>query len=75
MFFEPGREILVARNGEEVARLLQRLEPAAATEIGTRALQRARGTHEYLRRAEEVHHALQELSRSHGRSPLREVSA
>lgn len=75
LFFVPGQEILVARSGVEVARLLQGLEPAAAAETGRRALRRARESHDYLRRAQQVHKALQELAGSHSPSPVREVSA
>jgi len=74
MFFEPGKELLVARDGEEVARLLDGLEADRAAEIGAAALQRARRTHDYHRRAEELHHALQDLLRRHN-PPLRELSA
>lgn len=76
MFFQPDRELLVARNGEEVARILDRLDEAEAAEIGARALQRARCAHDYRHRAEEVHHALQDLRGSRSaRAPVRELTA
>ena len=75
MFFAPGREILVARDGEDVARVVSGLEKSEAAEIGARALQRARRTHDYQRRGEEVHHALQDLFRDHSAPPIRELSA
>jgi spore maturation protein CgeB len=75
MFFEPGREILVARDGDEVARLLNRLHMDEAAEIGARAMQRARRTHDYQHRAEEVHHTLQDLLCSSGRQPVKELHA
>jgi spore maturation protein CgeB len=52
-FFEPGEEILVARDGREVAELMRSITPAKAREIGLRALERARGEHTYARRAEQ----------------------
>jgi spore maturation protein CgeB len=57
-FFEPGREILVARSGEEVARLLRELSPARARSIGDAALRRVLAEHTYARRAELVEKAL-----------------
>lgn len=75
MFFEPGNELLVARDGEEVARLLCGLDAGEAAEIGARALQRARRMHDYRRRAEEVHHALQDLRGSRSANATRELTA
>jgi spore maturation protein CgeB len=53
-FFEPGREILVARNGQEVADLVSSLTPEAARRIGTAAFTRALNEHTYARRAAQV---------------------
>jgi spore maturation protein CgeB len=50
-FFEPGREILAAPDGEAVAELLASLTPARAREIGRAALNRALSHHTYDRRA------------------------
>jgi spore maturation protein CgeB len=75
MFFAPDRELLVARSGEEVAALLERLDQAEAAEIGARALQRARQAHDYRRRAEEVHLALQDLLCGARRQPAMELRA
>ncbi len=52
-FFEPGREILVARNGAEVAAFLAETSPADAGDIGRRALARALGEHTYAHRADQ----------------------
>jgi spore maturation protein CgeB len=52
-FFEPGEEILVARDGREVAELTRSITFAKAREIGLRALERARDEHTYARRAEQ----------------------
>lgn len=74
-FFEPGAELLVARDGEEVASLLDRLNAGEAAEIGDRAMQRARRVHDYRRRAEEVHHTLQDLLCGQAMQPVRELRA
>lgn len=57
-FLEPGRECLVARDGEEVSRYLQVLTPQRARSIGQAALKRILGEHTYARRAAEVEDAL-----------------
>jgi spore maturation protein CgeB len=54
MFFEPGREILVAESGPQVAEILARLTPDAARRIGAAARQRALAEHSYARRVELV---------------------
>jgi spore maturation protein CgeB len=53
-FLAPGEEVLVARDGGEVAELLEGLDPARAREIGEAALERALAEHTYDRRAEQV---------------------
>ncbi|HWE00833.1 MAG TPA: glycosyltransferase [Tepidisphaeraceae bacterium] len=58
MFFEPGAEILVARNGEEVAECLKSLTSKKAHAIGDAALCRALAEHTYEQRAEKVEEAL-----------------
>jgi spore maturation protein CgeB len=50
-FFEPDKEILIAKNGQEVAETLQTLTSAAARAIGQAAYQRARRDHTYTERA------------------------
>lgn len=57
-FFEPGSEILVARNGDEVAEHVDSLVPEAAKWIGRAALRRARAEHTYARRAEQLEQVL-----------------
>lgn len=54
LFLEPGAEVLVARDGQDVAELLQGLSPEKANRIGQAALRRALGEHTYSRRAMEV---------------------
>lgn len=51
-FFEPGKEILVAKDGEEVERILAELTPEKATEIGEAALKKVMAEHTYAHRAE-----------------------
>jgi spore maturation protein CgeB len=51
-FFTPGREILVASSGEEVADQLARLTPERARAIGAAARARAEAEHSYAKRVE-----------------------
>lgn len=53
-FLEPGREVLVAASGEEVAAHLATLTPERAGAIGAAALRRVRADHTYDRRAVQV---------------------
>lgn len=55
LFLKEGEEVLVARNGEDVAELLAGLQPAEAAAIGRRARQRILREHTYAHRAAEVH--------------------
>ena len=50
-FFEPGKEILVAHTGEEVAAHVVDLTPERARVIGQAALRRVLAQHTYARRA------------------------
>jgi spore maturation protein CgeB len=58
MFFEPGREILVAKSGPEVAEHLARLASDEARRIGAAARARALAEHTYTRRVELVEDVL-----------------
>ena len=58
-FFEPGREILVAKNGEEVAEHVKSLTPRSASEIGRAALDHVLAEHTYDNRAAEVEAVLE----------------
>jgi spore maturation protein CgeB len=58
-FLEPGREILVARDGAEVAAHLDALDPERAKGIGRAALRRVLAGHTYARRAELVEAVLE----------------
>ena len=53
-FLEPGEEVLVARDGAEVARLLDELDPDRARTIGDAARERVLAEHTYAQRAEQV---------------------
>jgi spore maturation protein CgeB len=54
LFLEPGREVLVARNGAEVAEHLGRLTRETARAIGQAAHRRVLSRHTYARRADEL---------------------
>ena len=58
LFFEPGREVLVAANGEEVADHVSTLMPTTAAAIGAAALKRALADHVYSRRVEQLEQVL-----------------
>ncbi len=58
-FFEPGRELLVARNGIEVAEHLRELTTDRAHYMGTAAYRRALAEHTYTHRAVEVERVLE----------------
>jgi spore maturation protein CgeB len=50
LFLEPGREVLVARDGAEVAAHLDSLSPERARALGHAARQRVLAAHTYARR-------------------------
>ncbi|WCR10824.1 glycosyltransferase [Paracoccus stylophorae] len=51
MFLAPGEEILVARDGQDVADLVRSVSPQRAARIGEAALQRVLNEHTYTHRA------------------------
>ncbi|HYZ83862.1 MAG TPA: glycosyltransferase [Bryobacteraceae bacterium] len=57
-FFEPGKEILVASSGEQVADILRWLTPEQARQIGGAAYRRVLAEHTYEHRAKQVDHVL-----------------
>jgi spore maturation protein CgeB len=59
LFLEPGREVLVAESGADVAALLAELTRAQAREIGRAAHRRVLAEHTYARRAEQVERILE----------------
>lgn len=61
LFLTPNEEVLVARDGKEVAEILEWLTPQRAAEIGRAALTRVLREHTYDRRAAEVHRIWTEM--------------
>jgi spore maturation protein CgeB len=59
LFLEPDREVLVARNGAEVAEHVRALDTARAREIGDAALARVLAEHTYAHRAAQVERVLE----------------
>ena len=53
-FFEPGTEMLVARNGDEVAQHVQSLDAAKAKAVGQAAYKRVLAEHTYAHRAAQL---------------------
>lgn len=58
LFLEPGKEILVAHSGEEVAEHVRALSGPEARRIGQAALQRVLSEHTYAHRASKVEEVL-----------------
>jgi spore maturation protein CgeB len=54
LFLKPGEEVLVARDGKDVADHMRALTPERAREIGQAALRRVLAEHTYERRGAEV---------------------
>ncbi len=54
MFLEPGKEVLVAASGSDVADILDRLKPEEARRIGADAKRRILAEHTYSRRAAQL---------------------
>ncbi len=59
LFLEPGKEVLVAQNGDAVADLLRALTPARALELGREARRRVLAEHTYAHRAAQVDGAIE----------------
>jgi spore maturation protein CgeB len=74
-FFTPGREILVAGDGLEVADHLGTIPPGAARRLGEAARRRALAEHTYSRRASQVDGVLRDVlaHREARRSPARQA--
>jgi spore maturation protein CgeB len=53
-FFEPGTEILVAHDGNEVVEWMRRLSRERAREVGAAAYRRVLAEHTYAHRAAQV---------------------
>jgi spore maturation protein CgeB len=69
LFFEPEKEILVARTGEEVGEILKRLKAEPARAIGQAAFKRVLAEHTYAHRAELMERAIE------GAAELKAVAA
>jgi spore maturation protein CgeB len=74
-FLEPGREILLARDGADVAGLVTSLEPGKARAIGQRARARVLREHTYAHRALEIEAALASLWPEPARPPAPDDTA
>jgi spore maturation protein CgeB len=61
-FLAPGQEILLADSGDDVVRIVEALEPAAARLIGQRARAHVLAEHTYAHRALEVERVLRSLN-------------
>jgi spore maturation protein CgeB len=66
-FFAPGREILIARDGGDVAEYLQTLTTERARAIGQAALERVLSEHTYAHRAVQVDAVLNRQCSAAGR--------
>jgi spore maturation protein CgeB len=64
-FLEPDREVLVARDGAEVAALVASLDEARSRAIGQAALRRVLAEHTYEHRARQVDQILRAKNASH----------
>jgi spore maturation protein CgeB len=58
MFLEPDREVLVARDGDDVIRHLRTMGTTRARQIGQAALQRVLAEHTYQHRAKQLQQLL-----------------
>ena len=54
LFLEPGREVLIAASGEEVAEIVRSLRSDVALSIGSAAMTRVLREHTYERRVEQL---------------------
>lgn len=63
LFLEPGKEILVAKDGDEVIRILKELSEEKAKTIGQAALRRVLSEHTYRHRAKEFEQVLEQAQK------------
>jgi spore maturation protein CgeB len=74
-FLDPGREVLVARNGEEVSELLASLTRERARELGWKAQARVLAEHTYTHRARQVDSLLRSsMSSGPGQRTVRQAA-
>ncbi len=69
-FLQPGREVLVVENGEQVADIVQKITPAHAQAIGEAARRRVLADHTYRQRGVLVDSILREVVGSLAPVPL-----
>jgi spore maturation protein CgeB len=70
-FLNPGTEVLVARDGQDVAELVEALTPITARSIGEAALRRVLSEHTYAERGAQVDALLcREVERKSGAAPV-----
>ncbi|MDB5473134.1 MAG: hypothetical protein JWP99_437 [Devosia sp.] len=65
LFLAPGEEILVARDGKDVAAIMAELTPERARQIGQAALERVLREHTYTHRAIEADRIFRSSARHH----------
>jgi spore maturation protein CgeB len=66
LFLEPDEEVLVVRDGRDVAEAVGRMTPESARKIGLQAQQRILAAHTYDHRAEQVEQVLGVLGSTRG---------
>ncbi len=72
-FLQPGRDILVARTGQEVADHLQHLSPTQAQTIGQSAMRRVLAEHTYAHRVRQLESVLEAAHPSPRTIPAKEA--
>jgi spore maturation protein CgeB len=75
IFLHPGREVLVAHSGEEVAQIVRQLSPEQARAIGDAARQRVLADHTYRQRGVLVDSILRDTARDSRASAPVELQA
>jgi spore maturation protein CgeB len=73
MFLEPGREILIAQDGDQVAGIVRTISDGQAREFGQAARKRVLTGHTYAQRARQVDAVLRGLAEV--REPAQRVFA
>ena len=63
LFLMPGEEVLVARDGQDVAAILDSLSAETASEIGQKAMARVLAEHTYTHRAAEADRIFRDFAR------------
>lgn len=74
-FLKPGREVLVAHHGVEVAQLVEQVSPERSREIGEAARKRVLSDHTYAQRGALVDEILREMAAAAGSRTAMEMQA